>query len=125
MPGRESSRSAPEYPGHVDETLVAACRSESDYIDIMPLNPVTSSSMMDTPTGPLPLPEIDQALCTGCHRCVDVCPTHALAQIDDKARLAHPSLCTYCTACEDICPENAISLPFLIVLAPVRHKDQS
>jgi formate hydrogenlyase subunit 6/NADH:ubiquinone oxidoreductase subunit I len=62
-----------------------------------------------------PLPTIDLARCTGCHACVDLCPTAALAQIADKAELLFPERCTYCTACEDICPEHAIALPFLIV----------
>jgi formate hydrogenlyase subunit 6/NADH:ubiquinone oxidoreductase subunit I len=48
---------------------------------------------------------------------VDVCPTGALAQVDDKAELMHPELCTYCTACEDACPEEAISLAFLVTFA--------
>lgn len=68
----------------------------------------------------LPLPNINADLCTGCRRCVEVCPTDALMQVDGKAVLAYPDLCTYCTECEDICPENAISLPFLIVLAQPR-----
>ena len=62
----------------------------------------------------LPLPAIDPNLCTGCHLCVDACPTQALDQRRDKAFLRFPSLCTYCSACEDICPEGAIALPFLI-----------
>jgi len=64
-----------------------------------------------------PLPKIDADLCVGCHACVDVCPTNALAQVNNKATLAFPDECTYCTACQDICPENAIALPFLIVFA--------
>jgi MinD superfamily P-loop ATPase len=63
----------------------------------------------------LPLPTIDHQRCTGCHLCVDICPTHALAQVDGKAHLLHPDLCNYCTVCEDRCPENAIALPFLVV----------
>lgn len=70
---------------------------------------------------PDPLPSIDQNLCTGCRRCVDICPTHALDQTGEKAYLRYPDLCTYCTACEDVCPVNAIALPFLILLAPVQH----
>ena len=62
----------------------------------------------------VPLPSIDPRLCTGCHLCVDTCPTQALDQRDEKAFLRYPDLCTYCTACEDICPEGAIALPFLI-----------
>ena len=64
-----------------------------------------------------PLPTIDAVRCTGCGRCVEQCPTHALATVDDKAVLAIPELCTYCTLCEDICPVDAIALPFLIVVA--------
>lgn len=62
-----------------------------------------------------PLPIIHLDLCTGCHRCVDICPTCALTQIAGKAVLQRPDRCTYCTACEDVCPEGAIELPFLIV----------
>ena len=64
-----------------------------------------------------PFPIIHQELCTGCHRCIDTFPTHALAQIDGKAQLYQPDKRTYCTACEDICPEQAIELPFFIVFA--------
>jgi len=66
----------------------------------------------------LPLPQIDRDACTGCRRCVEVCPTQALAQNDEKASLLYPERCTYCVACQDICPENAIALPFLIVFGP-------
>ena len=67
-----------------------------------------------------PLPRIAAELCTGCERCVTVCPTQALAQVESKATLLHPDLCTYCRLCEDICPVNAIALPFLVVFAPKR-----
>mgnify|MGYP003383104128 CR=1 FL=1 len=63
------------------------------------------------------LPRIDVARCTGCERCVELCPTQALAQVADKAVLLYPDRCTFCTLCEDICPVNAIALPFLIVFA--------
>ncbi|MCC6455004.1 MAG: 4Fe-4S binding protein [Caldilineaceae bacterium] len=75
------------------------------------------------PADPLPIIDIDK--CTGCHLCVDLCPTHALAQIDDKAYLSEPDLCTYCMLCEDVCPESAIALPFLIVLAKPSSKRDS
>ncbi len=66
------------------------------------------------------LPQIDQALCTGCGKCVETCPTGALGQItlpdgQVKAALVRPDLCTYCTLCEDLCPVDAIALPFLIL----------
>jgi NAD-dependent dihydropyrimidine dehydrogenase PreA subunit len=73
----------------------------------------------------LPLPRIVAALCTGCERCVEICPTGALAQIDGKAFLLLPDRCTYCALCEDICPDNAIALPFLIVFADSQTQDYS
>ena len=63
------------------------------------------------------LPRISAARCTGCQKCVEICPTQALAQVDGKAELSFPERCTFCALCEDLCPENAISLPFLIVFA--------
>lgn len=63
----------------------------------------------------LPLPRIIEEKCTGCGRCVDVCPTNALARVGEVARLVRPEACTYCTICQDLCPENAIELPFVIV----------
>ena len=65
----------------------------------------------------LPLPRIVTALCTGCGRCVEICPTQALGQVNGKAMLTCPDRCTYCALCEDLCPDNAIALPFLIVFA--------
>lgn len=70
----------------------------------------------------LPLPQINQERCTGCHACIDRCPTAALALVNGKAVLSHPDRCTYCTACEALCPTNAIALPFVVVIkrrAPV------
>ena len=64
------------------------------------------------------LPRIDLARCTGCGRCVENCPTQALAQTGDKAYLSAPERCTFCDVCEDICPEQAIALPFQVFFAP-------
>ena len=73
----------------------------------------------------LPLPRIEALLCSGCKRCVEICPPQALAQVNGKAVLAYPDLCTYCALCEDICPDGAIALPFLIVFAPLPTSTQS
>lgn len=63
-----------------------------------------------------PLPIIDPALCDGCGRCIEVCPTGALDLVMGKAELRYPDRCTYCTVCEEACPTSAIALPFTIVL---------
>ncbi|MDQ7033342.1 MAG: 4Fe-4S binding protein [Anaerolineae bacterium] len=61
------------------------------------------------------MPQIDFQRCTGCNRCVSVCPTHALVQVDEKVMLAYPDWCSYCAGCEDVCPVGAIELSFLIL----------
>jgi len=65
----------------------------------------------------LPLPRIIEEKCTGCGRCVEACPTGALAQVNQVAQLVRPDDCTYCTLCQELCPEDAIELPFLVVFA--------
>lgn len=71
----------------------------------------------------LPLPRIVAALCSGCGRCVEICPTQALGQVNGKAVLICPDRCTYCALCEDLCPDSAIALPFLIVFADSQTND--
>lgn len=48
--------------------------------------------------------------CTGCGKCVSLCPANALEMRAGGAFLAHPELCTQCGICEDQCPSDAISL---------------
>ena len=67
---------------------------------------------MDAPV----LPEINQEICTGCGKCVTVCPTGALALAGGKAVMAHPALCIYDGECEPVCSVAAIQLPYLIML---------
>jgi MinD superfamily P-loop ATPase len=54
------------------------------------------------------LPVVDEALCTHCGRCAEVCEFHAIAVIGKKT-LIFPELCHGCGSCTLICPENAIS----------------
>jgi ferredoxin len=71
------------------------------------------------------LPQIDEALCTGCGDCVAVCPTDALALAGDMAILVDPAACNYCGECERICPTGAIVLPYQIVLEEVKANGRS
>jgi NAD-dependent dihydropyrimidine dehydrogenase PreA subunit len=54
--------------------------------------------------------ELDVERCTGCRRCLQVCP-HAVFAIDDgKARIIDRGACMECGACARNCPEEALSV---------------
>lgn len=54
------------------------------------------------------LPVVDEALCTYCGKCSEVCEFHAIAVIGKKT-LVFPELCHGCGSCTLVCPEKAIS----------------
>jgi MinD superfamily P-loop ATPase len=53
------------------------------------------------------IPEVDEATCTYCGRCAEVCPWHAIAVVGQKV-LVFPQLCHGCGSCTLACPEGAI-----------------
>jgi ferredoxin len=54
--------------------------------------------------------KLDASRCTGCGRCVEVCP-HAVFALDDhRARLVDRGACMECGACMRNCPSSAISV---------------
>jgi len=56
----------------------------------------------------LPIPRVDEAKCTHCGKCAEVCQYHAIAVLGKKV-LVFPQLCHGCGSCTLICPEHAIS----------------
>lgn len=54
------------------------------------------------------MPEIDEALCTRCGRCAEVCQYNAIAVVK-KDVLVFKELCHGCGSCTLQCPEGAIS----------------
>ncbi len=54
--------------------------------------------------------EINNAWCTGCRICVDVCPTKVLDMRGDKAYVKNLEACTLCALCELKCPDFAIEV---------------
>jgi len=55
----------------------------------------------------LPVPEISEALCDGCDKCVTFCQFNALASVGGTP-LLFPELCHGCGGCELVCPQGAI-----------------
>jgi MinD superfamily P-loop ATPase len=52
----------------------------------------------------VPLPQIDQTLCTLCGRCAEACEFNALA-VSRQRVLVFPELCHGCGVCSFVCPE--------------------
>ena len=56
----------------------------------------------------IPVPVIDEANCTRCGRCAEVCVYNAISVFGDYV-LTFPLLCHGCGACSYLCPEKAIT----------------
>ena len=56
----------------------------------------------------IPVPLIDEAKCTRCGRCAEVCVYNAIAVLGEYV-LTFPQLCHGCGACSYLCPEKAIA----------------
>jgi MinD superfamily P-loop ATPase len=54
------------------------------------------------------IPLVDEAKCTHCGKCAEVCQYHAIAVLGQKT-LVFPQLCHGCGSCTAMCPEGAIS----------------
>jgi MinD superfamily P-loop ATPase len=54
------------------------------------------------------IPQVDEARCTHCGRCAEVCPWHAIVAVGTTV-LVFPQLCHGCGSCTLACPEGAIS----------------
>ena len=73
------------------------------------LNPIHTSNF---------IPRIDLETCSGCGRCVSVCPVEAMALVSaNRAQTPHiktaklnPDICLGCGVCVRACPDNALDL---------------
>lgn len=55
----------------------------------------------------IPVPQVDERICTHCGKCAEVCQFNALAVIKDQV-LVFPELCHGCGGCALHCPVSAI-----------------
>jgi MinD superfamily P-loop ATPase len=53
------------------------------------------------------VPQVEEANCTHCGKCADVCRYHAIVLVGKKT-LVFPQLCHGCGSCTRICPKHAI-----------------
>jgi len=53
---------------------------------------------------------VDEALCTGCGRCVEACPFHAVEIGVDSGRATKCDLCGGQFWCVQVCPPGALSI---------------
>ncbi len=56
----------------------------------------------------LPVPLVDEEICTRCGRCSDLCQFKAIAVLG-QVIVVHDAMCHGCGGCWTICPEGAIS----------------
>ena len=65
------------------------------------------------------IPQWNQAVCTLCGKCQEVCNFHAVLKLGDRV-MVFPELCHSCYACSELCPVNA--LPMLPVkMGELKH----
>ena len=55
-------------------------------------------------------PIVDEAKCTCCEECVEICPVEVFEIVDDKSKPVNADECVGCESCVEVCPEGAISL---------------
>ena len=67
--------------------------------------PVTAASV-ETVT--IPVPRVDESLCTGCGECSRFCEYHAIVTIGTTP-LIFPEMCHGCGGCIKVCPQNALT----------------
>ncbi|MDX9834141.1 MAG: ATP-binding protein [Desulfobulbus sp.] len=86
-----------------DRVELLDCDVEAPNAHLFLKPEIERSERVDTP-----IPLVDQAKCTFCGKCSDICRFNAIAVVGKKV-LVFPELCHSCGGCMLVCPEDAIS----------------
>ncbi len=91
------------WPSHLEETITQAYGAAARAATILSKDHVQSSGVVA---------RVDEALCRGCGRCVEICPFGAPALVElapgvTVARV-NPVMCKGCGTCASICPTGAM-----------------
>jgi heterodisulfide reductase subunit A len=92
------------WPAHLEETVTQAYGAASRAATILSKDRVKSSGVVA---------QVDEYLCRGCGRCVEVCEFGApsLVDVSPGIRVArvNPVMCKGCGACASVCPTGAMT----------------
>ncbi|MFW6107257.1 MAG: 4Fe-4S binding protein [bacterium] len=89
------------------------CRQKCEFIDDNPYVPVDQGEAARRPSLPqAQCPVVVPEKCTGCERCIEVCPIEAIEMRGEVAWI-DPEICDGDGVCIPACPEGAIVLPQL------------
>jgi len=95
---------AARWPAHLEETITQAYGAASRAATILSKDRVKSSGIVA---------QVNEYLCRGCGRCVEVCEFGAPSLVEvspgSKAARVNPVMCKGCGACASICPTGAMT----------------
>jgi heterodisulfide reductase subunit A len=92
------------WPSHLEETITQAYGAAARSATILSKDHVTSSGVVA---------HVNESLCRGCSRCVDICDFGAPSLIEIRPGIevaqVNPVMCKGCGACASVCPTGAMT----------------
>ena len=67
----------------------------------------TKTQSRKEPKKEIPFPTVDESICIGCGKCIEICPQQTIIMENNKAKIIEAD-CKKCRKCVKICPVNAI-----------------
>ena len=92
------------WPGHLEETIAQAYGAAARAATVLSKDHVTSSGVVA---------RVNETLCRGCGRCVEICEFGApsLVEVSPGMQVSrvNPVMCKGCGACASVCPTGAMT----------------